>query len=84
MQKRYLWLVYYQEKLWREAHHVYTDSLQNFSLTDKVTINGQINILKIEAGPHQFMVLIKDEANQITLAINQEGLISRFTKTGDE
>jgi hypothetical protein len=83
-QKRYLWLIYYQEQAWYRLHHAYEPSLATFELTDKVTINNHINNLQIEATPHQFMAIIKDENDQISWTINQEGLISRLNAKAHE
>jgi hypothetical protein len=76
-QKRYLWLVYYQEERWRNEHDSYESSLEKFGLKSTITINGKVNTLQIEATKHQFMALITDESDQITWSINQEGLVSR-------
>ncbi len=78
LQKRYLWLIYYQEKLWYDSNHAYTGLLKKFDLDDKVTINNNINTLQIEATPHQFMAFIRDEKDNITWTINQDGLIQKL------
>jgi hypothetical protein len=78
LQKRYLWLIYYQEMMWHNEHHAYTQSLEKFGLGDEVVINDNKNPLKIEATPHQFMAFIKDEKDNITWTINAEGLIGRL------
>ncbi|MDB5016154.1 MAG: hypothetical protein JWQ84_986 [Mucilaginibacter sp.] len=83
LQKRYLWLVYYHEKLWRDAHHGYQQSLKKFDIKSSVMINKQVNILKIEATKHQFMAFITDKS-EITWTINQEGLIRRLNTKSDE
>jgi len=84
MQKRYLWLVYYREKLWFDAHRAYTSSLKDLVIDDKPGIEKNINTLQLEATAHQFMALIKDEKSNITLTINQEGLVCRLKKNNDE
>lgn len=73
-QRQYLWLIYYHEQQWMEQHGVYQGSLAQFGLADTVTIDGHVNKLQIEATPHQFMALIKDESGGVTRTINQEGL----------
>jgi hypothetical protein len=84
MQKIYLWLIYYQEKLWLKQHHAYTPSLQNFELKSNVTINNNVNTLQIEATRHQFMAFITDKKDKITWTINQDGLVRLLdTKSGD-
>jgi Carbohydrate family 9 binding domain-like len=83
LQKRYLWLIYYQEKLWHREHQSYVQSLKKFGLKNKVIINNQINNLQIEATNHQFMAFISG-ADKITWSINQEGLIRRLNTKSDE
>jgi hypothetical protein len=80
LQKRYLWLVYYHQKLWQGQHHTYSASLNDFGLQNKVVINNHINTLKIEATKHQFMVLITDEKDKVVSTINQDGLIGQLNK----
>jgi hypothetical protein len=75
LQKRYLWLVYYHEKLWYKKHGYYLLTLDKLGLTGAVTVDGKPNVLQLEATPHQFMALITDKASNTTLTINQEGLI---------
>jgi hypothetical protein len=77
-QKRYLWLVYYQEQVWQNTHNAYQALLKNFGFKSRVTIDGHVNKLQIEATKHQFMALITDKTDHITWAINQEGLIGRL------
>ncbi len=83
LQKRYLWLVYYHQKLWRRQHNAYSPLLSDFGLDSKVIINNYINKLQIEATKHQFMALITDEADNVTLTINQEGLIGQLNKIAE-
>jgi hypothetical protein len=78
LQKRYLWLVYYQEQLWQDQHHTYKASLKNFGLKRNVTIAGRSNTLQMEATGHQFMALITDKKDNVTWTINQEGLVNRL------
>jgi hypothetical protein len=84
LQKRYLWLIYYQEKRWYDSNHTYTALLKKFDLDDKVTISNNINSLQIEATPHQFMAFIKDEKENITWTINQDGLIQKLSTQEDK
>jgi len=83
-QKKYLWLIYYNEQAWFNKNYRYEPSLSKFDLADKVTIDGHANNLKIEATRHQFMALITDEENKVTWTINNEGLISRLKTKADE
>jgi len=77
-QKRYLWLVYYRERLWQKTHHVYLASLKKFGLSSSVMVGDHVNNLQIEATVHQFMALITDKTDKVTWTINQEGLVSRL------
>jgi hypothetical protein len=83
-QKRYLWLVYYNEKQWLESHGAYQGDLKLFGLEERVMVDGHANILTLEATPHQFMALLKDEKGGPTWTINQEGLISRIRTNTNE
>jgi hypothetical protein len=84
LQKRYLWLVYYNEQKWFKQHHIYEPSLSKFEISDKIIINGRTNTLTLEATDHQFMAIIKNGQDQISHTINQEGLISILPTTPDE
>jgi hypothetical protein len=77
-QKRYLWLVYYQEERWKNEHAGYEESFEKLRLKSNLTINGHPNTLQIEATKHQFMALITDESDNTTWTINQEGLVGRL------
>jgi hypothetical protein len=84
LQKRYLWLVYYQEEDWYKMHHAFTALLTKFGLKSVITINGNHNTLNVEATRHQFMAFITDKKNNISWTINQEGLIGQINpKLGD-
>jgi hypothetical protein len=83
-QKQYLWLIYYKEKQWHKEHHAYSDSLKNLGLESTVNINGNMNTLRIEATEHQFMAFIRDEKDQITWEINQEGLVKQLNTRTNE
>ena len=77
-QRRYLWLIYYREKLWFSQHKAYTDKLEDFNINNTVSVDNQANTLQIEATRHQFMGLITDKKDNITWSINQEGLIQQL------
>lgn len=77
-ERRYLWLIYYREKMYFGEHNTYALTLQQFGLGDKITIDGKPNQLVLEATPHQFMALITDDADHITYTINQEGLVQQL------
>ncbi len=84
LQKIYLWLIYYQEKIWYKQHHTYTPVLKNFELKSNVTINNYVNALRLEATRHQFIAFVTDKNDKITWTINQEGLVRQLdTKLGD-
>lgn len=77
-QKRYLWLVYYRERMYYNEHHTIALNLKDLGLSGKVTVDGKANQLVLEVTPHQFMALITDEADHITYTINQEGLVQQL------
>jgi len=77
-QRRYLWLIYYRERMYFGEHGTYALTLKEFSLGDKIMVDGKPNQLVLEATPHQFMALITDEADHITYTINQEGLVQQL------
>ena len=83
-QKQYLWLVYYSQKQWFAAHHIYQKSLDGLGLADKVKVNDHNNSLQLEATNNQFMALIKDENDNITWTINQEGLVVQLKNQANE
>lgn len=77
-QKRYLWLVYYRERMYYSEHHAIALNLNDLGLNGQVTVDGKPNKLVLEAATHQFMALITDETDHITYAINQEGLVQQL------
>ncbi len=77
-QKRYLWLVYYREKLWQNQHHAYSLSLSGLDIESNPAINNNLNTLTLEATGHQFIATITDSKTNITYTINQEGLIGQI------
>lgn len=84
LQRRYLWLIYYQEKLWHNEHHVYVSALKKFGLDETVKINNEINSLQIEATGHQFMAFITGKKDNITWTINQDGLLKQLNTGSNE
>lgn len=78
LQKRYLWLVYYREKICEQKHYKFLSTLKKLGLKGKVMVNNRPNILKLEATDHQFMALISDKADGIIWTINTEGLIQQL------
>jgi len=84
LQKQYLWLVYYRETAWFKEHGVYAQSLKELGIDDVATINENVNDLKLEVTPHQFMALITDKKDNITWKINQEGLVGKLSNNPNE
>ncbi len=74
-QKRYLWLLYYQQKKYYAQHGRYATALAalGFKKGD-VLIDEKQNHLQLEAGKHQFMASIQCPGSAVW-AINQDGLI---------
>ena len=84
MQKRYLWLVYYRERLWEKEHKKFLTTLQQLGLSNSVTVDGRSNSLKLEATDHQFIALITDKKEGVAWTINKEGLIQKLVTGKDE
>jgi hypothetical protein len=82
-QRRYLWLIYYRERMYFNEHETYALTLKEFGLGDKIMVDGKPNQLVLEATPHQFMALITDEADHITYTINQEGLVQQLRERNE-
>src|SRR6202012_2789611 len=78
LQKRYLWLVYYREKLLERKHYKYLLTLKKLGLKSTVTVANHPNSLKLEATDHQFMALITGKTDGIIWTINREGLIQQL------
>ncbi|MDN3581027.1 carbohydrate-binding family 9-like protein [Mucilaginibacter flavus] len=75
-QKKYLWLIYYREKLWYKEHHEYTSKLSKLGIESKYDIDGKRNTLRIEATKTQFAAFINTDDTEI--AINHEGFIEQL------
>lgn len=78
-QKRYLWLIYYRQKQWFNEHGRYALSFHELGIDEHIIVNENKKTIQLEASVHQFMALIKDDTDNETWAINQEGLIQRIT-----
>jgi len=83
-QKRYLWLIYYREQKWYNAHNVYLLSLNKIGLHGSVKVDKRYNRLQLEATKHQFLALIIDQKDKIVWTINQEGLVRQLVKKTHE
>lgn len=77
-QKKYLWLVYYRQKLWHRQHHEYASSLGKLGVNGKYNIAGNSNKLKLEATKSQFEATVTDRKTNITYTINHEGFIEQL------
>jgi hypothetical protein len=77
-QKKYLWLVYYREKLWYKQHHEYASSLGKLGIKGKYDIAGNSNKLNLEVTKSQFDASVTDKKTNITYTINQEGFIEQL------
>ncbi|MGZ3749681.1 MAG: carbohydrate-binding family 9-like protein [Mucilaginibacter sp.] len=78
LQKQYLWLIYYRQKQWFSEHHQYAVSLGGLGLGEHIDIGKKTNSLMLEATRYQFMALISDNGSNMTLTINQDGLIQQL------
>ena len=77
--KQYLWLLYYKQKAYFAKHRKYATSLKSFGITTPgLEVDGDDNILKMEATTRQFTIYISDDDN--TFSINDEGLVQTLKK----
>ena len=77
--RQYLWLLYYKQKAYFAKHRKYATSLKNFGInTPGLQVDGDENILKMEATTRQFTIYISDDDN--TLSINDEGFVQTLKK----
>ena len=77
--RQYLWLLYYKQKAYFAKHRKYATSLKNFGITTPgLQVDGDENILKMEATTRQFTIYISDDDN--TLSINDEGFVQTLKK----
>jgi hypothetical protein len=74
-QKQYLWLIYYKQHLWHEKHYSYASSLADLGIDSKVTIDGILNTLNLEATTSQFTASIVDAGKKTAFSIDQEGVV---------
>ncbi|MFI5158503.1 MAG: carbohydrate-binding family 9-like protein [Sphingobacteriales bacterium] len=83
LQKRYLWLIYYHERLYFRKHHRYALSLKQLGINKRVAVSGKANLLTLEATKHQFMGLISDKQSNIIRTINQQSEINQISKENE-
>jgi len=75
--KRFLWLLYYQQKAYQARHGRYASSLVQLNITStECNIDSAVNKLKLEATSRQFMVYITD--SNATITLNQEGFVQKI------
>jgi hypothetical protein len=72
-QRKYLWLVYYREKMWFQQHHKYATSLKKLGLKGSYNVLNKSNSLRLEATTSQFAAFINVKDDQETYTINQDG-----------
>jgi hypothetical protein len=73
-QKKYLWLVYYREKMFFDQHQKYAKALAELGFEADFVIDNKANKLILEATDHQFRVFVST-AGMDQITINDEGLI---------
>ena len=73
-QKRYLWLVYYRQKQYRERHGRYAAMLAELKIGPQPTIDDRANYLQLAATAQQFTATVAASGGP-ALRINDEGLI---------
>ena len=77
--KQYLWLLYYKQKAYFSKHRKYAASLKDLKITTSdLQVNGDKNVLTMEATTRQFTIYITDNTN--TLSINDEGFVQTLKK----
>lgn len=76
-QRKYLWLVYYRQKMWFNEHHEYASSLKKLGLKKSYNILNKPNDLKLEATKTQFAAFITIKDGQETYTINQDGFAEK-------
>ena len=74
LQKRYLWLIYYRQKAYREKFGKYAATLAELEIAPRVSIDNQVNQLRLEASAQQFAATVT-AAGRASIRINDEGLI---------
>ncbi|MBD1395200.1 carbohydrate-binding family 9-like protein [Mucilaginibacter glaciei] len=75
MQRKYLWLIYYNQQKYYRQNQVYTANLSELGLSSpKVDVSGVANTLSVTASSYQFSAAIGDGKTDV-LTINNDGLI---------
>jgi hypothetical protein len=82
-QRRYLWLIYYRERMYFAGHNQFETDLKKIGLDGTIVVDGKANSLQLEATPHQFMALITDKTDNITWAIDQQGWVHQLNKRNE-
>lgn len=73
-QKKYLWYVYYLQQDYYHKHKTYASNLEDLGIIEfSFPVEGKENKIWMEAGTHQFMVLIS--SGELIYSINNEGLM---------
>jgi hypothetical protein len=74
LQKRYLWLVFYEQQQYRDEKGVYAASLDDLNIPAAVSVTGVANTLSMDAAPAQFAATISDDSGR-TVRITHEGKV---------
>ncbi|MCJ8210073.1 carbohydrate-binding family 9-like protein [Mucilaginibacter sp. RS28] len=77
-QRKYLWLLYYKQKQYQEAHHRYATTLAELNFPETINVGSSDNKVNLEATPNLFMATISTIGAATVVAINQEGLIQKI------
>ena len=83
-ERRYLWLVYYKQKLWYSQHHEYQQNFQALDINPAIKIGSRTCTLQLEATQHQFLAFLSDTLRGARISINQDGLIHVADQKSDE
>lgn len=75
-QRKYLWLVYYKQKEFYKKNKRYATNLYDLNFTEgNIEIDGKINILTLEATNNRFLIQIKEDGEEKTTSLDQDGLV---------
>ncbi|WP_276359822.1 carbohydrate-binding family 9-like protein [Daejeonella sp. H1SJ63] len=77
-QRKYLWLAYYRQKEYFKKNKRYASSLEELNIPEESIIEGKKNSLKQESTSKQFLISIKEAGSEISISVDQDGLISNL------
>lgn len=79
LQRKYLWLAYYKQKEYFKKNKKYASSLAELNISEgDILIEGKSNILKLESTSKQFLISIREAGSEISISVDQDGLVSKL------